>query len=179
MEYSWTLRIAGETIMFRPDGKVRGMMLGSGGEAAANQRRRWEFGRREIRKTFLGPLLRSTRLGWGEKFVSACELTMPSMGVLFLVYLAVMVLDVVAWSVPAWHAHAASRWSLLASANFLTLSVCLYAISPFVAMRLPWRYVSGLALFPLYVGWKFVVSLGGRPAEWVRTARESRTGGLG
>jgi cellulose synthase/poly-beta-1,6-N-acetylglucosamine synthase-like glycosyltransferase len=178
MEYSWTLRIAGEIIAFEPGGVVRGMMVGSGGPAASNQRRRWEFGRREIRKAFFGRLLRSKRLGWGEKIVSACELTMPSMGVLLVVYFLVTVLDVLALSVPVLRMHHAERMSLLAGANFLTLTVCLYAVSPFVAMRLPWRYLSGLALFPLYVLWKFVVSLGGRPAEWVRTARESRTGGL-
>ena len=63
MEYSWTLRVAGEKILFLPEASVYGAMLGSGGQAAANQRRRWEFGRGEIRKKYLGPLLRSTELG--------------------------------------------------------------------------------------------------------------------
>ena len=27
-------------------------------------------------------------------------------------------------------------------------------------------------LFPFYVGWKLVISLAGRPRQWVRTARE-------
>ena len=61
MEYSWTLRVAGEKILFEPDVAVYGAMLGSGGKAAANQRRRWEFGRSEIRRKYLGPLLRSQR----------------------------------------------------------------------------------------------------------------------
>ena len=47
--------------------------------AAAGQRRRWEFGRREIRKNFVGPLLRSNRHGFWEKLFLLCELTMPSL----------------------------------------------------------------------------------------------------
>ena len=61
MEYSWTLRVAGEKIRSSPASRVYGAMLGSGGTAAANQRRRWEFGRSEIRRKYLGPLLRSHR----------------------------------------------------------------------------------------------------------------------
>ena len=48
-----------EAIAFEPSACVYGAMLGSGGTAAANQRRRWEFGRGEIRRKYLGPLLRS------------------------------------------------------------------------------------------------------------------------
>ena len=55
MEYSWTLRVAGEKILFLPDVSVYGAMLGSGGKAAANQRRRWEFGRRDDPQEIPGP----------------------------------------------------------------------------------------------------------------------------
>ena len=94
MEYSWTLRVAGEKILFLPEVSVYGAMLGSGGTAAANQRRRWEFGRGEIRKKYLGPLLRSNELGWWEKVLSMCELTIPSMAALALIYVVVVGLDV-------------------------------------------------------------------------------------
>ena len=56
----------------------------------------------------------------------------------------------------------------------MTVSMGLYAVSPFVAMRLPWRYAATLVLFPVYIVWKVLVSLGGRPKGWVRTARETR-----
>ncbi len=56
----------------------------------------------------------------------------------------------------------------------MTASVGLYAISPFLVMRLPWRYAGSLVLFPVYVVWKACVALGGRPKGWVRTARETR-----
>src|SRR4029077_17131138 len=43
MEYSWTLRVSGEKIRFVREALVYGAMLPSGGQAAADQRRRWEF----------------------------------------------------------------------------------------------------------------------------------------
>ena len=86
MEFSWMLRLDGETIAFEPTIRVHGAMLGSGGMAAANQRRRWEFGRGEIRRKYLAPLLRSARVGWSEKLVSFFELTIPTMGALLSLY---------------------------------------------------------------------------------------------
>ena len=70
MEYSWAVRIAGEKIVFLPDVSVYGAMLARRGPAAASQRRRWEFGRKEISRMFLGPLLRSNRLRFWEKLPS-------------------------------------------------------------------------------------------------------------
>ena len=80
-----------------PRSSVYGTMLGSGGAAAANQRRRWEFGRTEIRKKFLGSVLRSRQLGWFEKTLAACELTIPSMAMFASLYLFVAGFDAVAW----------------------------------------------------------------------------------
>jgi hypothetical protein len=61
----------------------------------------------------------------------------------------------------------------------MTVALGVYAVSPFLALRLPWKYLTTVALFPLYVGWKILVSFGGRPREWVRTTRESRVDSLG
>jgi cellulose synthase/poly-beta-1,6-N-acetylglucosamine synthase-like glycosyltransferase len=173
MEFSWTLRLDGETIAFEPSTRVYGTMLGSGGSAAANQRRRWEFGRGEVRRKYLGPLLRSSRMSWWDKILSLCEITIPTMGVLLTLYLPLAALDVLAFAaVPA--VGPVVRWVLLACALIMTASLGLYALSPFIAMRLPWRYAMSLALVPIYVGWKALVRLGGRPKVWVRTARETR-----
>ncbi len=102
VEFSWDLRIAGESIAFQPSASVHGAMLGSAGSAAANQRRRWEFGRSEVRRKFLLPLLRSKRIGWWEKLISVCELTLPTMGTLLPVYVVLAALDVLAfWKAPA------------------------------------------------------------------------------
>jgi hypothetical protein len=175
MEFSWTLRLDGESIGFEPSSRVYGAMVSSGGAAAANQRRRWEFGRGEIRRRFLGPVLRSGRMGWGEKLLSIFELTVPTMGLLlcwYLVLLVLLVLDLpgVAAVPPT---GIVSRWVLLASGLMMTVGLGLYAISPFIALRLPWRYARSLALVPAYIGWKALVRLGGRPKSWVRTPRET------
>jgi cellulose synthase/poly-beta-1,6-N-acetylglucosamine synthase-like glycosyltransferase len=172
MEYSWTLRVAGEKIWFVPEVSVYGAMLGSGGKDAANQRRRWEFGRNDIRKKYLGSLLRSTDLGWSDKVLSICELTIPSMASLAVIYIILASLDIVVWRMTTSSGHSAMRACLGASAVVMTLGLCAYAISPFLAMRLPLRYLSSILFFPFYVGWKLIISLAGRPRQWVRTARE-------
>jgi hypothetical protein len=147
-------------------------MVGSGGAAAANQRRRWEFGRGEVRRRFLGPVLRSGRMGRGEKLVSLFELTLPTMGVLLSCYLVLLVLDLAAVAVgPA--TGPVARWLLLACGLIMTLGVGLYAVSPFIALGLPWRYARTLAMVPVYVVWKALVRLRGRPSAWVRTTRET------
>jgi cellulose synthase/poly-beta-1,6-N-acetylglucosamine synthase-like glycosyltransferase len=171
MEYSWTLRVAGERIAFQPDVSVQGVMPSSGGQAAANQRRRWEFGRSEIRKKYLTKLLQSDRVGWWEKMVSACELTMPSMAWLLSLYLVVTVLD--AWALGAWGfgQSPVAGWTLFACSLLMTVSLGAYAVAPFLTMSLPWRYLSSLTFFPVYLGWKLLISLGGRPKLWIRTAR--------
>jgi cellulose synthase/poly-beta-1,6-N-acetylglucosamine synthase-like glycosyltransferase len=173
MEFSWTLRVAGERIAFEPAGRVYGAMVGSGGTAAANQRRRWEFGRGEVRRTYAGRLLRSERVGWWEKLVSLCELTIPPMGPLLSLYLVLTTLDLVAFVATPADAMAV-RWVLLACTALMGVSVGLYGLSPFLAMRLPWRFARSLALVPAYVAWKALVRLQGRPKGWVRTARETR-----
>jgi hypothetical protein len=172
MEYSWMLRIAGERIVFLPEVSVYGTMLGSGGTAAANQRRRWEFGRAEIKHRFLGRMLRSGQLGWIEKTLAACELTIPSMATIALIYGFLAGFDVVNWLQLRGSPFTVLGAILLASAAFMTISLATYAISPFLVLRLPLRYLSSTLLFPLYLSWKVVVALGGRPRQWVRTARE-------
>ena len=179
IEYSWTIRVAGEWIAFEPAASVAGAMVSSGGPAAAHQRRRWEFGRRDLRKKFLAPLLRSDRLGWREKILSACELTMLPMGPLLSVSFIALVLDFLAGSGAVGRDWPVARWSLMGFSLLIIVSVGVYALSPFWAMRLPWRYLKTLAFFPLYVGWKMLVSFGGRPTEWIRTSRDSRADGLG
>src|SRR5262249_28911003 len=59
LEYSWSVRIAGGHIVFARDAVVYATMLGQGGSALTNQRRRWESGRRELRWKALVPLVRT------------------------------------------------------------------------------------------------------------------------
>ena len=172
MEYTWMLRIAGEKIVFLPEVSVYGTMLGSGGTAAANQRRRWEFGRAEVSRKFLGTMLQSRQLGWFEKTLAACELTVPSMALLALIYIIVAGLDAIAWLQLRGSPFTVLGGFLLASAAFMTMSLATYALSPFLVLRLPLRYLSSTLLFPLYLSWKLLVALRGRPERWVRTSRE-------
>lgn len=176
MEFSWMLRLEGERIAFQPSTRVYGAMLGSGGSAAANQRRRWEFGRGEIRLRYLPLVLRARRLGWWEKVLSFGELTLPTMTTLYSIFLilaGLSVLDLLA--IPP--GSTAIRWAILACDLLMAFSACLYALTPFVVMRLPWRYMGTLAFFPIFAVWKSLVALGGRPKSWVRTPREQRTSG--
>ena len=95
MEYSWTVRLAGEKIAFISDEHVKAVMLGHGGQGAAAQRRRWEFGRGELKKRLFGPIVRSQQLNPLEKITSLIELTMPSMVAMAGLYLCLLVMN--AW----------------------------------------------------------------------------------
>ncbi len=172
MEFSWMLRLDGERVAFEPSSRVYGAMLGTGGTAAAHQRRRWEFGRREVRRRYLGPLLRSDRMGRWEKLVSLCELTIPTLGMLLCLYLVFMTLDLLAFAA-APSDQVLVRQGLLGCAAIMSASLGLYAVTPFLAMGLPWKYARALAFVPIYVAWKALISVGGRPQGWVRTAREA------
>jgi cellulose synthase/poly-beta-1,6-N-acetylglucosamine synthase-like glycosyltransferase len=171
MEYSWVLRLAGEHVSFRPDVSVHGEMLAAGGEAAMNQRRRWEFGRAETRRKFLAPLLRSTRVSLWNKMFGVCELTMPTTGSFVVLCAGVLAIDLLyvlgLLSPPL----LLLRPLLIVFCGLITLTLGLYFISPFVAMRLPWRYALSVGAFPIYYLWKIRLSLGSPPDRWVRTPR--------
>jgi hypothetical protein len=143
-------------------------MVGSGGKAAASQRQRWEYGRREVQRTYFLPLLRAGAIAPGDKLLSVLELTLPPMGGLLSLFAAFALLDSLAILFAA-----GAGWPLLACGAIMTAAVGLYAVSPFVAMRLPWRYATTLVWAPAYFAWKVLVRLAGRPAGWVRTQRET------
>ena len=99
---------------------------------------------------------------------------MLPMGPLLLISLVVLVLDLLAASAAPGRDWPVARGALMGFSLLMTMSTGVYALAPFWAMRLPWRYLKALAFFPLYVGWKLLVSFGGRPTEWIRTSRDSR-----
>lgn len=172
MEFSWMLRLDGESIAFEPSGRVYGAMVSGGGAAAASQRRRWEFGRGEVRRKYIGPLLRTRKITAWDKLLSLLEITLPTMGLLISSYAVLASVDLLAVTLlpssgpVAW-------WILASGASIMTTAVGLYAVSPFIALQLPGRYARTLGLVPLYFAWKVLVRLGGRPKTWVRTARET------
>jgi cellulose synthase/poly-beta-1,6-N-acetylglucosamine synthase-like glycosyltransferase len=173
MEFTWTLRVDGEPIAFEPHCQVYGAMVTTGGAAAASQRRRWEFGRSEVRRKYLMPLVRSSAIGLADKVLSVLELSIPPMALLLSVFVALAAVDVLT-ALYLFPTASGAGWALLSCGAFMTVAVGLYAVSPFVAMRLPWRYAKTLARAPVYIAWKLLVRLAGRPAGWVRTPRETR-----
>jgi cellulose synthase/poly-beta-1,6-N-acetylglucosamine synthase-like glycosyltransferase len=171
MEYAWTLRTAGERIAFLPDVSVYGAMLRGGGPSAVSQRQRWEVGRSDIRKKYLGPLMRSGRIGWWEKLLSIGELAIPPMAVIAAIYTAAMALNLGAALGVGTASNGAIRYILLATLGVYTFALAAYAMSPFLAMRLPWKYALSLPFFPFYVLWKVWISFRARPDRWIRTER--------
>ncbi len=170
MEYSWNVRIAGGKIAFLADARVSGAMLGQGGKAAVAQRKRWEFGRREVARRALPPLLRSPHLGLLEKFASVLELTMPPMVMLIFYYLCAVTANVLVLRSAG--VAAALALFLTVSSCVMTLALLVHAICPFFVYGLPWSYLWTLFYVPFYAFWKLLATLGARPTQWVRTARE-------
>ena len=106
-----------------------------------------------------------------------CELTMPSLAVLVVMYAAVAVADgfLLLELPPA--SSPFFRPVLFGCLALMTTALALYAITPFLRLRLPWRYGLSVISFPVYLIWKFRVTFRGRPDQWVRTPRETPTGG--
>ena len=120
----------------------------------------------------LGPLLRSSHLGWIAKTAAAIELTMPATTTLAAAYLLLV-------------AGATLRLPHISTTNehflFYFVAFCLtmaslglgfHALSPFLLGLLPWRFASSLFYLPYFAIWKTVVALKGHPKSWLRTTRE-------
>lgn len=174
IDYSWSIRITGEYIKFLAKSRVYGAMPGTQSPAAASQRRRWEFGRQATRNKFVRPLFLSHDLGLWAKSVSFLELTIPSLGWLVIVYLLVVALNTCTFASPGLHGQGVLRWLLCAASLFMTATLCVYAVAPFFALKLPWKYGTNLVFFPVYLLWKLLIVVRGRPRQWVRTDREPR-----
>jgi cellulose synthase/poly-beta-1,6-N-acetylglucosamine synthase-like glycosyltransferase len=170
MEYSWNVRITGGKIAFRPDVRVAAIMLGQGGKAAVSQRRRWEFGRRELSRRVLERLLRSTHLKLTNKIASVLELTMPPMVQIILYYLCVVAANLVV----LFGTHHSTWLSafLIGSSFLMSLALTVHSLCPFFVFQLSWSYLLSLLYLPVYAVWKLPAMFSGKPTQWVRTARE-------
>ena len=87
LEYSWSVRIAGERVDFIKDTAVFATMLSKGGAPLANQRRRWEFGRIAVCRKMLLPMLHSPHLSWRQKAAALLELTSQPTSYIVLWYM--------------------------------------------------------------------------------------------
>jgi len=172
MEYSWTVRLNGETIVFVPDVAVCGVMLARGGTAAAAQRQRWEAGRKEIRRRLLGQLVRSQNLNAIKKSLCVLELTTPATVTVLALYVGLMAANLFMilslLRIGAWIPLAL----LLSTCSISTCAILIHALSPFIAFKLPWSYLLSLVYLPAYAIWKSFVGMRRRPTSWIRTFRE-------
>jgi cellulose synthase/poly-beta-1,6-N-acetylglucosamine synthase-like glycosyltransferase len=172
LEFSWMLRVAGERIHFLPGTHVFGTMPSRGGPAAAAQRRRWEAGRKAQRGSFFGALLRSRRIGPYAKIMYLTDLFFPPLVTLLLGLLVATSLHLGArFDAPS---PPMSRWLFPVHCGMAVVLAC-YALSPFFALRLPFRYLASLAALPYYAVWKLLFITGRNPTSWVRTPREPAT----
>jgi hypothetical protein len=167
------LRVAGERTHFLPGTRVWGTMPSRGGVAAAAQRRRWESGRRALRGPFLGPLLRSPRIGPLAKILYVIDLVFPPLVTLVLGLLMAASLHLEARFDP--RLLTTARWLLPVHGGMAVVLAC-YAMGPFFALNLPVRYLASLAALPYYAAWKLLIVTGRNPTAWVRTPREPATG---
>ena len=175
LEYSWTVRIAGGRIAFEREVMVYATMLSRGGKASETQRNRWESGRRALRRRMIGPLLRSTQLGWLEKMAAFIELTMPSGTSMFWLYLLLASLACVRGPYILERHEFGLLITIVISLVIATFSFVALLSSPFFLSFLPWRFGLSLAYAPYYAIWKTVVAFKGRPQTWVPTVRENTT----
>ena len=173
LEYSWQLRVQGEMIVFAPEVACYAAMPTDCGSAASNQRRRWEFGRKVMKRKMLGPLLRTRQLGLLKKLVSILELTMPTTVFLVNLFLGLALVNLLISSL------ARSELVLMRTLPYFTYfqAICLlvYGISPFFLFPISWRVLSSLVYFPYYTSWKVLTWFRGSPQKWVRTERQEQT----
>jgi cellulose synthase/poly-beta-1,6-N-acetylglucosamine synthase-like glycosyltransferase len=178
MEYSWAVRLAGEKVAFFPDAEVRGVMPSREG-AAAEQRRRWEFGRRDVRRRMLIPLLRSDRLGVIRKLACLLEITTPTTLTVLSTYFCLVAADLAALAAFPPSYPAPVPVLLAAACGISSLAILLHAVGPFLVLGLPWDYLLILPYCPFYGIWKLLVESRGKPSQWVRTYRERPAPGSG
>lgn len=168
-EFAWQLRLAGERVRFVPGGRVYAEMVSRGADAVS-QRRRWEEGRRALREKFRGPLLSSRTLNTWHKLLALLDLQFPPLVPLFAAFLLaatihpLVLLDPnlapLSRSLRPWHA-------------LMALAAAGYAISPFLTLSLPFRYLWSLTALPYYAFWKIAASSHSKTTSWVRTRRET------
>jgi len=172
LEFSWRLRIAGERPHFLPGTRVSGSMPSQGGSSAIAQRCRWEAGRKAQRGLFLGPLLRSHRIGPATKLMYLIDLIFPPL-VTLLVGLLVLAAVQIGGTIDP-RLFPTSRW-LLPIHGLMAVVLMGYVLSPLLALDLPVRYLASLFALPYYAAWKLITTTGRIPTAWIRTPREPLT----
>jgi len=173
LEYSWQLRVQGETIVFAPEVACYAAMPVHCGTAASDQRRRWEFGRKLVKQKMLGPLFRTRHLGLLKKAASILELTMPTTVFLINLFFGLAMVNLLISSLA--RSEGVLIRTLPCFTCFQALCLLAYGISPFFLFPISWRVLSSLVYYPYYTSWKALTWFRGAPGRWVRTERQEQT----
>jgi cellulose synthase/poly-beta-1,6-N-acetylglucosamine synthase-like glycosyltransferase len=169
LEHGVALGLAGHRVWYAGEAEVLGDM--AAGEAASRtQRRRWEGGRRELRRTRALPLLRRALAERDPVLLDLfLDLVVPPLGALAAATAAGLLA-----------AALASRWAGRPLAALWPWALCAAALGLHV-LRGWWLSGTGLrglgllARAPAYLAWKAGLALGrraGTPRAWERTPRE-------
>jgi 1,2-diacylglycerol 3-beta-glucosyltransferase len=168
IEYGIDLGLAGHRVRYADDAHVAATMV-SGEQAARTQRQRWEDGRWTLIRSKTLPLLR-TVLDRGDRVCLdlAFDLLVPPLSYVAINVCALILLAGVAL---LWEPSAAS-WLWLGLA--CGMSLALYVLRGWQLSGVGFRGLADLVYAPFFVLWKVLAMLRpNRPAEWVRTKRES------
>ena len=167
IEYGIDLALAGYRVHYADEARVDAAMV-SQEEASRSQRRRWEDGRRQLRRARLVPLLKAAAGPDGAMRLDlALDLLMPPLST---VAANLMLLAVVAALAGLWRA------SYLAWLGFVlagAAALVAYVLRGWQLSPVGWRGLADLARAPSFVLWKLLLMLRAHDsAEWVRTKRE-------
>jgi len=197
LEFSWRLRIRGETVRFLKETTIFAEMP-SRAKDSVSQRARWEHGRGLLKKEFT-KLVREAQISPGKRIAWLLDLWMPSLSVLvgLVITLAsfhwapilgtrlgfdfhIPYLSQLELSFPGLGATGLPILEFLSiglsSLMILNLlSLTFYLLSPFWVMNLPLKYLGTFWFAPYYGLWRLGVLLRKKPQEWIRTARERET----
>lgn len=169
VEYGVELALAGVPVRFVPEARVSSDMP-TDGRAARSQRSRWEKGRLELARRYLGPLLRRARQERSPMLLDlAADLLIPPLADLGLaVVLGGAASTAVAWLTPA-------PWWIVTPWALSFLALCVYLGRGIALSKMGWQALAALAAAPAYLLWKLALGRARwsrRSRDWVRTARK-------
>ena len=166
LEFSWRLRMADKYVGFVSKSSVRAEMP-TQEKTSERQRRRWESGRKLLRKNVSRSVLEAkqslvTRLLW------LMDLWLMPLSVLsiWLAVVGVLAIGMTVMALPL----PGFFWVVF---GISVCSIAVYLVSPFIVMKLPLRYLKSIFFAPYYAFWRAMAIYGKGPTSWIRTTREN------
>lgn len=171
LEYSVQLGYAGVRIVCVDEAEVLAEMV-STNTAAESQRRRWENGRADFRRSHGWPLLKAAIQRRDPVLLElALDVYTPPQASVVLALLALLALAGGLWALGV-----ATVWALLPPVLAMAFLVA-HILRGVALSGLGLQGWLDLAFAPGYVLWKLLLKLRGNPAKegWVRTTREGKS----